>query len=251
MKVEAYKNMMENYFLDVRALYMNKFGYYGYKQQWNQSGLKAFNLNLESYTPIIDPSGRVLNSVTGKPVVNATAKVYYKDEDGNEVLWNAGDYSQLNPVLTTIHGEYAWDVPEGLWKVKIEKDGYEVAESDWLPVPPPHTEVNFNLQPKTYSLTFVLDGGKATSILPTSYMTEVEFALPLAEKEGYDFFGWFDNEDRTGTPVTTSLFSTVGDKKLWAGWDIPLVTEVPNTAPTSLNFRQLRLKPRFVDKKLS
>ncbi|MFI3143628.1 leucine-rich repeat protein [Streptococcus suis] len=242
MKVEAYKNMMENYFLDVRALYMNKFGYYGYKQQWNQSGLKAFNLNLESYTPIIDPSGRVLNSVTGKPVVNATAKVYYKDEDGNEVLWNAGDYSQLNPVLTTIHGEYAWDVPEGLWKVKIEKDGYEVAESDWLPVPPPHTEVNFNLQPKTYSLTFVLDGGKATSILPTSYMTEVEFALPLAEKEGYDFFGWFDNEDRTGTPVTTSLFSTVGDKKLWAGWDIPLVTEVPNTAPTSPELPSVKIE---------
>ncbi|HFR3896583.1 TPA: leucine-rich repeat protein, partial [Streptococcus suis] len=184
--------------------------------------VKYFILNLpETPNYVIDPSGRVLNSVTGKPVVNATAKVYYKDTDGKEVLWNAGDYSQLNPVLTTVHGEYAWDVPEGLWKVKIEKDGYELAESDWLPVPPPQTEVNFNLQPKTYSLEFILDGGKATSILPTSYMTEVEFALPLAEKEGYDFLGWFDNEAKTGTPMTTTLFSSVGNKKLWAGWDIP------------------------------
>ncbi|HEP1818309.1 TPA: leucine-rich repeat protein [Streptococcus suis] len=241
MKVEAYKNMMESYFFDVRALYMNKFGYYGYKQQWNQSGLRPFNLNLESYTPIIDPSGRVLNSVTGKPVVNATAKVYYKDKDGKEVLWNAGDYSQLNPVLTTIHGEYAWDVPEGLWKVKIEKDGYEVAESDWLPVPPPQTEVNFNLQPKTYSLEFILDGGKATSILPTSYMTEVEFALPLAEKEGYDFLGWFDNETRTGLPVTTTLFSTVGNKKLWAAWAKPLVKELPTVAPTAVALPTVKL----------
>ncbi|HFI0457403.1 TPA: leucine-rich repeat protein [Streptococcus suis] len=241
MKVEAYKNMMESYFLDVRALYMNKFGYYGYKQQWNQSGLRPFTLNLESYTPIIDPSGRVLNSVTGKPVVNATAKVYYKDKDGKEVLWNAGDYSQLNPVLTTIHGEYAWDVPEGLWKVKIEKDGYEVAESDWLPVPPPQTEVNFNLQPKTYSLEFILDGGKATSILPTSYMTEVEFALPLAEKEGYDFLGWFDNEAKTGTPVTTTLFSTVGNKKLWAAWAEPIVIELPTEAPTGPVFPTVKL----------
>ncbi|HFU4085559.1 TPA: leucine-rich repeat protein, partial [Streptococcus suis] len=244
MKVEAYKNMMENYFLDVRALYMNKFGYYGYKQQWNQSGLRPFNLNLESYTPIIDPSGRVLNSVTGKPVVNATAKVYYKDKDGKEVLWNAGDYSQLNPVLTTIHGEYAWDVPEGLWKVKIEKDGYEVTESDWLPVPPPQTEVNFNLRPKTYSLEFVLDGGKATSILPTSYMTEVEFALPLAEKEGYDFLGWFDNEAKTGKPVTNTLFSSVGNKKLWAGWDIPLVTAVPDTAPTTPELPSVKIETK-------
>ncbi|BCP64767.1 hypothetical protein SUT503_18250 [Streptococcus parasuis] len=206
--------------------------------------LQPFNLNLESYTPIIDPSGQILNCVTGKPVVNATAKVYYKDKEGKEVLWNAGDYAQLNPVLTTIHGEYAWDVPEGLWKVKIEKEGYEVAESDWLPVPPPQTEVNFNLQPKTYSLEFVLDGGKATSILPTSYMTEVEFALPLAEKEGYDFLGWFDNEAKTGTPVTNTLFSSVGNKKLWAGWDIPLVTSVPDTAPTTPELPSVKIETK-------
>ncbi|WP_248049678.1 leucine-rich repeat protein [Streptococcus iners] len=204
--------------------------------------VKNFVLAL-SETPnyVIDPSGRVLNSVTGKPVVNATAKVYYKDKDGKEVLWNAGDYSQLNPVLTTIHGEYAWDVPEGLWKVKIEKDGYEVAESDWLPVPPPQTEVNFNLQPKTYSLEFILDGGKAISILPTSYMTEVELALPSAEKEGYDFLGWFDNETRTGLPVTNTLFSTVGNKKLWAAWAKPLVKELPTVAPTAVALPTVQL----------
>ncbi|MGU8019769.1 leucine-rich repeat protein [Streptococcus suis] len=206
------------------------------------SSFETFILNLpETPSYVIDPSGRVLNSVTGKPVVNATAKVYYKDKDGKEVFWNAGDYSQLNPVLTTIHGEYAWDVPEGLWKVKIEKDGYEVAESDWLPVPPPQTEVNFKLQPKTYSLSFVLDGGRVATNLPTSYMTEVEFTLPVAEKEGYDFLGWFDNEDRTGTPVTTSLFSTVGDKKLWAYWAKPLVKELPTVAPTAVALPTVQL----------
>ncbi|NQN54368.1 leucine-rich repeat protein [Streptococcus suis] len=206
------------------------------------SSFETFILNLpETPSYVIDPSGRVLNSVTGKPVVNATAKVYYKDTDGKEVLWNAGDYSQLNPVLTTVHGEYAWDVPEGLWKVKIEKDGYELAESDWLPVPPPQTEVNFNLQPKTYSLEFILDGGKATSILPTSYMTEVELALPSAEKEGHDFLGWFDNETRTGLPVTTTLFSTVGNKKLWAAWAKPLVKELPTVAPTAVALPTVQL----------
>ncbi|HEM3716416.1 TPA: leucine-rich repeat protein [Streptococcus suis] len=204
--------------------------------------VKYFILNLpETPNYVIDPSGRVLNSVTGKPVVNATAKVYYKDTDGKEVLWNAGDYSQLNPVLTTVHGEYAWDVPEGLWKVKIEKDGYELAESDWLPVPPPQTEVNFNLQPKTYSLEFILDGGKAISILPTSYMTEVELTLPSAEKEGHDFLGWFDNETRTGLPVTTTLFSTVGNKKLWAAWAKPLVKELPTVAPTAVALPTVQL----------
>ncbi|HFI0042545.1 TPA: leucine-rich repeat protein [Streptococcus suis] len=208
----------------------------------NLSYPENFVLTLpETPNYVIDPSGRVLNSVTGKPVVNATAKVYYKDKEGKEVFWNAGDYSQLNPVLTTIHGEYAWDVPEGLWKVKIEKDGYEVAESDWLPVPPPQTEVNFNLQPKTYSLEFILDGGKAISILPTSYMTEVELTLPSAEKEGHDFLGWFDNETRTGLPVTTTLFSTVGNKKLWAAWAKPLVKELPTVAPTAVALPTVQL----------
>ncbi|WP_161497004.1 hypothetical protein, partial [Streptococcus suis] len=42
--------------------------------------VKNFVLSLpETPNYVIDPSGRVLNSVTGKPVVNATAKVYYKD----------------------------------------------------------------------------------------------------------------------------------------------------------------------------
>ncbi|HFI0577647.1 TPA: leucine-rich repeat protein [Streptococcus suis] len=227
------KNRLDNKINSLRS--------YDYLSKFNQSGLRPFTLNLESYTPIIDPSGRVLNSVTGKPVANATAKVYYKDKEGKEVFWHAGDYSQLNPVLTTIHGEYAWDVPEGLWKVKIEKDGYEVAESDWLPVPPPQTEVNFNLQPKTYSLEYILDGGRAISILPTSYMTEVELALPSAEKEGYDFLGWFDNETRTGLPVTTTLFSTVGNKKLWAAWAKPLVKELPTVAPTAVAFPTVQL----------
>ncbi|HEM5095318.1 TPA: leucine-rich repeat protein [Streptococcus suis] len=240
LKNVAYKDMMLSFYYDLNSEYSKKFGS-SFWSNFTGSITTPFNLNLESYTPIIDPSGRVLNSVTGKPVVNATAKVYYKDKDGKEVFWNAGDYSQLNPVLTTIHGEYAWDVPEGLWKVKIEKDGYEVAESDWLPVPPPQTEVNFNLQPKTYSLEFVLDGGKAISILPTSYMTEVEFALPSAEKEGYDFLGWFDNETRTGLPVTTTLFSTVGNKKLWAAWAEPLVKELPTVAPTAVALPTVKL----------
>ncbi len=42
-------------------------------------------------------------------------------------------------------GAYAWDVPEGLWQVKYEKEGYETAYSDWLPVPPPQLDVNIGL----------------------------------------------------------------------------------------------------------
>ena len=40
---------------------------------------------------------------------------------------------------------YAWDVPEGWWRVKYEKSGYETVWSEWLPVPPPQTNVNIGM----------------------------------------------------------------------------------------------------------
>ena len=45
-------------------------------------------------------------------------------------------------------GMLTWDVPEGYWQVKYEKEGYETVYSDWLPVPPPQTEVNVGLVSK-------------------------------------------------------------------------------------------------------
>ena len=36
------------------------------------------------------------------------------------------------PCYTDGNGEYAWDVPEGYWQVKYEKEGYETVYSDWL-----------------------------------------------------------------------------------------------------------------------
>ena len=93
---------------------------------------------------VIDPSGIVINDVSKNPITGAITTIYYRGENGEEVLWDAGEYSQFNPLFTTVNGEYAWDVPEGFWKVKVSKEGYESAESDWLPVPPPQTEVHFN-----------------------------------------------------------------------------------------------------------
>ncbi|MCD8049335.1 MAG: leucine-rich repeat protein [Clostridia bacterium] len=105
--------------------------------------------------PIYDPSGYVYEAVPSNRVEGVTATAYtYEDvlDDFGEatgeqeiVLWNAEDYDQVNPLVTDANGEYAWDVPEGEWMVKFEKDGYETAYSEWLPVPPPQTEVNVGI----------------------------------------------------------------------------------------------------------
>lgn len=118
---------------------------------------------LPQIDPIHDPSGYVYEAVSSNRVEGVTASCYYKEtvEDmygdlhENVVLWNAEDYAQKNPLFTDGHGMYRWDVPQGLWQVKFEKEGYETTYSDWLPVPPPQLEVNIpmkqNVQPNVKS----------------------------------------------------------------------------------------------------
>ena len=98
---------------------------------------------------IIDPSGIVFEAVITNPVTGAKMSIYYKDpETGKAVLWNAEDYDQQSTLYTDFEGKYAWDVPEGMWQVKCEMEGYETVYSEWLPVPPVQTEVNFGIVSK-------------------------------------------------------------------------------------------------------
>ena len=181
--------------------------------------VKNYLLTLpESPNYVIDPSGTIINSVTSKALSGAKVTVYFKDANGKEKVWNADDYSQLNPVLTSVNGEFAWDVPEGLWKVKVSKEGYISSESDWLPVAPVQTGIDFKLVPKTYALTFNLGGGSVTHDLPSTYQTDVEVSLESPTRNGYIFEGWYDNPDFIGNKIDSTLFNSVGDKTLWAKW---------------------------------
>lgn len=101
----------------------------------------------------IDPSGYVYEAVPTNRVEGVQAAIYYKETkedmygDPYEeiILWDAEEYAQKNPLFTDANGMYQWDVPQGLWQVKFEKDGYQTAYSEWLPVPPPQLEVNIGI----------------------------------------------------------------------------------------------------------
>lgn len=103
--------------------------------------------------PIIDPSGFVYEAEEDNRVEGATVTVFhrqgveniYGDIEWQVAKWNAAEYGQENPLYTDKEGVYGWDVPSGDWQVKFEKDGYETAYSEWLPVPPPQLEVNMGL----------------------------------------------------------------------------------------------------------
>lgn len=106
--------------------------------------------NNPNSNPVLDPSGYVYEAVSSNLLPGVTTTCYYKTQeedmygDMQEVikLWDAENYEQQNPLTTDEKGFYAWDVPQGQWQVKYEKDGYNTVYSEWLPVPPPQLDVN-------------------------------------------------------------------------------------------------------------
>lgn len=116
------------------------------KDEQHDSPFKRLNISR-------DPSGYVYEGVSSNRLQGVTATAYYMEttEDMYGVLhdeprvWDAEEYAQENPLFTDENGMYQWDVPQGLWQVKFEKEGYETTYSEWLPVPPPQLEVNIGM----------------------------------------------------------------------------------------------------------
>ena len=108
----------------------------------------TINFTTPSVEPILDPSGYVYEAVLSNRLPGVTTTVYQK-KNGSAVKWNAEDYSQENPLVTDEAGFYRWDVPQGEWQVKYEKEGYETCYSEWLPVPPPQLDVNVGMKQTT------------------------------------------------------------------------------------------------------
>ena len=121
--------------------------------------IKAGEFNIKL---VMDPSGYVYDEATVERLEGVTTTAYWieydPETDWDEFLaakpaeeeygtvWNANEYNQVNPLMTDYEGRYQWDVPEGWWRVKYEKEGYLTTWSEWLPVPPPQLEVNIGMQ---------------------------------------------------------------------------------------------------------
>ena len=211
------------------------------------------SFNIPAFKFVVDPSGIVINNVSKNPVTGATITLYYQGENGEEVLWDAGEYSQFNPLVTTVNGEYAWDVPEGFWKVKVNKEGYESAESDWLPVPPPQTEVHFNLKPLSYKIAYKVGDGILKEDVPRSYQTDVDTELPYPVRKGYVFTGWYLDDNFSGEPFFNTLFDKAGDKVLYAKWekDTKILSDDDNVVTVTVSGNDVNVIGKVVKKEVT
>ena len=131
--------------------------------------------------------------------VKEKVKVTYKD--GYELLrWNVGNKD--GKVLTD---EYVFTENTTVFAVsKLEGD---------------------------YTITYHFDDGINDPSNPASYNVETEtITLNPADRTGYTFKGWFDNEACTGDAVTEIKKGSTGDKVFWAKWEA-----IPYTITYNLN----------------
>ncbi|MDY0064401.1 MAG: InlB B-repeat-containing protein [Bacilli bacterium] len=69
----------------------------------------------------------------------------------------------------------------------------------------------------SYDVTF-FDGETELTLLADTYTHEAAYSLPIPEKTGYLFEGWFDNALLEGTAVTSVAKGSTGDKVFYSKW---------------------------------
>lgn len=71
---------------------------------------------------------------------------------------------------------------------------------------------------KEYKIEYVLDGGKNSSLNPSSYTINSEtVSFHNPSKDGYSFVGWYSNSSLT-ISISEIQSGTIGDKTIYAKW---------------------------------
>lgn len=177
------------------------------------------DFNGKGSTPEIDPSGYVYEAVLSNRLEGVTATCYqkvqkedmYGDITEEAEVWNAEDFSQQNPLKTDADGFYRWDVPQGMWQVKYEKEGYETAYSEWLPVPPPQLDVNIGMKQSTPPTVKQMRGYESGITIETSkYMRPATLNTTnvTVTRNGMDVKGSIDIENAEKEPRGDAVYAS-------------------------------------------
>lgn len=81
------------------------------------------------------PSGIVADAETMEPIKGAELSLVGRNSSGSEYVCDLASYDKKARVRTNADGGYAWDIPDGEWKIVCSAQGYDSAETDWLCFP--------------------------------------------------------------------------------------------------------------------
>lgn len=81
-----------------------------------------------------------------------------------------------------------------------------------------------------YRITFYLNGGAFPGEFPKEFYAGESVELPVPEREGHNFGGWYDNADFNGAKylVLEGKYANC-DKFFWAKWEVKKDTSEPKT----------------------
>ncbi|MBI4591912.1 fibronectin type III domain-containing protein [Candidatus Uhrbacteria bacterium] len=89
---------------------------------------------VSSYLRVVAP-GYVYQVIDGEEAAVPNAHVtLFELVEGEFVVWDGSPYGQFNPSYTSADGAFAWYVSNGTYRVSVEADGYESAQSAVLTI---------------------------------------------------------------------------------------------------------------------
>lgn len=148
---------------------------------------------------IIDPSGIVYEALASNTVEGAKATIYVADDANgrNARKWNAEDYEQEGTLTTGADGAFQWDTPTGFYQVRVAKDGYAEARTEWLSVLPIRTGLKVGLKStQTPSVVAANACPEYIELEFSQYMKADEGAGTSALVDGENArFEWVDSKD--------------------------------------------------------
>ena len=154
--------------------------------------------------------GSITLNVETEMVVGETYKVEYtlnKIDDDAKLTWEISNPSvaELNESNLTIKALAA-----GTFTLTVSAGDVETSK-----------EINVKAgedKPTMYAISYELNGGSATGAV-VQYDGTKDVTLPTPTKEGYNFLGWYESADFSGSKVEKIAAGSKGDKTFYAKWE--------------------------------
>lgn len=151
--------------------------------------------NADSYFIYVYKENNQTESITTNSTV--VKKLFVTSDDGI-----------LGYFVTLDNGNYGISV-----EATNSKDFKKSDKSDIILV-----EINNVLTPATYTINYVLNGGKLDATASYSYEAGTAYELPIPVKTGYEFVGWYSNSTFTSNKIDKILSTDKGNKTFYANF---------------------------------